>query len=156
MPEKNTLINILTYKLPAAVAQPICREYDWRRLEIQKVLNHGYERYAVLRGFERTIDALLALSLFYRHVLANFEGASEFYVNINKGQQVELPVRIGNFTLNQKERNRLQAIHIRYSEIMAKYQIGPRFFEYAETIDFLRNCIDLYNTPEQNGENDSI
>ena len=33
MPAKNSLINIFMSKLPASITKPICREYDWRKLE---------------------------------------------------------------------------------------------------------------------------
>lgn len=156
MPAKNSLINIFTSKLPASITKPICREYDWRKTEIQRVWDGGYERYQVLESYESTIDALLALSIFYRHVVVNLEGASNFYVKINRDLDKELPIKIGKFEFNEKERRRLKAVHIQLGKITERYQITPHFFEYADTLDFLRNCLDLYKTPEQDGENDSF
>lgn len=156
MPAKNSLINIFTSKLPASITKPICREYDWRKTEIQRVWDGGYERYQVLESYESTIDALLALSIFYRHVVVNLEGASNFYVKINRDLDKELPIKIGKFEFNEEERRRLKAVHIQLGKITERYQITPYFFEYADTLDFLRNCLDLYKTPEQYGENDSI
>lgn len=156
MPAKNSLINIFASKLPASITKPICREYDWRKTEIRRVWDGGYERYQVLASYESTIDALLALSIFYRHVVVNLDGASNFYVKINKGLDKEMPIKIGKFEFNEEERRRLMAVHIQLGKITDRYQITPHFFEYADTLDFLRNCLDLYNTPEQHGENDSI
>ena len=156
MPAKNSLINIFMSNLPASITKPICREYDWRKTEIQQVWNRGYERYQVLEPFESTIDALLALSIFYRHIVVNLDGASDFYVKINKGLSKKMPIKIGEFEFNEKERKRLMAIHIQLGKITKRYQITPQFFEYADTLDFLRNCLVLYNTPVQNGEDDSI
>lgn len=156
MPAKNSLINIFMSKLPASITKPICREYDWRKTEIQQVWNRGYERYQVLEPFESTIDALLALSIFYRHIVVNLDGASDFYVKINRGLDKKMPIQIGKFEFNEKERRRLLAVHIQFGKIIDRYQIKPQFFEYADTLDFLRNCLVLYNTPEQDGENDSI
>lgn len=156
MPAKNSLINIFASRLPASITKPICREYDWRKTEIQRVWSAGYERYQVLESFESTVDALLALSIFYRHVVVNLDGASSFYVKINKDAEKAMPIKIGNFEFNDEERRKLMAIHIQLGKITDRYQITPYFFKYADTLDFLRNCLDLYNTPEQNGENDSI
>lgn len=82
---KNSLINIFASKLPSTITKPICWEYDWRKTEILLVWDGGYERYQVLALYESIIDALLALSIFYRHVVVNLDGASNFYVKINKG-----------------------------------------------------------------------
>lgn len=156
MPAKNSLINIFTSKLPASITRPLCREYDWRKTEIVRVWENGYDKYKVLEDYEGTVDALLALSLFYRHVIVNLDGAAEFYVKINRGLDKEMPIKIGKFTFNIEERRRIQAVHIQITNIIEKYQITSRFFEYADTLDFLRNCLDLYNTPEYYGEEDSI
>lgn len=72
-------------RLPATITKPICREYDWRKIEIQRVWVGGYERYLVLKPYESTIDSLLALSIFYRNIVVNLDGASDFYVKINRG-----------------------------------------------------------------------
>ncbi len=156
MPAKNSLINIFASKLPASITKPMCQEYDWRKNEIQRVWAGDNNRYQKLETYESTIDALLALSIFYRHVVVNLDGASHFYVKINKDVDKEMPIKIGKFEFNKKEWNRLRAIHIQFGKITDRYQISPHFFEYADTLDFLRNCLNLYKTPEQNGENNSI
>lgn len=156
MPNKNSIINIFAKNLPGHITIPMCREYDWRKTEIQRILDGDYVRYKVLVGSESTIDALLALSLFYRYVIAKLDGTSEFYDNVNKKTNAETSIQIGKFVLDQKERNRLLAVHIQFKKIVDKFQIPNNFFNYADTMDFLVNCIALYYTPEQDGENNPV
>ncbi|MCQ2351346.1 MAG: hypothetical protein MJ003_05160 [Paludibacteraceae bacterium] len=156
MTNTSSLINIFLYMLPGKIAQSMHREYEWRKMEIQRIWNNENNSYSVLQNFASTIDALLTLSLYYRYIVSKFDGVSAFYVNVNRGCTAETPITIGKFTFDSNERRRLLAIHIQFSQLVDKYQISSHFFEYADTLGFLRNCLDLYHTPEQNDENDTF
>lgn len=42
-----------------------------------------------------------------------------------------------------------------FNAIKEKYQLTPSFFEFSETIQFLRNCKELFNTKAYE-EDDSV
>ena len=44
---------------------------------------------------------------------------------------------------------------IKFEQIQEKYQLTPMFFEFSETIQFMRNCKDLFYK-RKDEENDSI
>lgn len=150
------IMNILTFGLPGTVTRPLYMEYTSRRKELDRIWAKGNNRYQTLQGYVSTVEALLAISLFRRHVMGFMQGATSFYKLVNQ-QSVgkECAVSIGKSILDKKQQNHLLASVIRFNQIQDKYQLTPSFFEYSETIQFLRHCIDLYNRPEYE-EDDTI
>lgn len=155
MPQTSSIINIFTYRLPRALAQPIYNEYEYRIREIQKIWSKGYPKYLVLQNHKQTIESLLAISLFYKYIIGNLCGAAGFYQRINVNGGSEHPIKIGAYILDKKEYNKILAIQISFNKLQEKYQLSSSFFEFSETIEFLKNCIDLYNTTEYE-TNDTI
>ena len=150
MPRKNSLMNILCFGLPAEITQPACKEYDWRWAEIQRIWSNPENNYSLLQPYETTVENLLATSLFMKYVLGGLYGADDFFVRLNKqNQSGECPVKIGSYVLDLKARNHLLAIKISFDKLIHKYQLTSEFFTYSETIEFLRNCIDLFRTQER-------
>lgn len=149
MPKKNSLINIFCYGLPGVVTRPICREYDFRWNEIERIWNNPrYDRYLLLKPYAETVENLLALSLFYRYVMGNITGGNMLFIRLNHNSEEERPIAIGSYILDKKESNRILAVSIELGNMRKRFQLDDYFFEFTETIDFLRNCIKLYNTPE--------
>lgn len=149
MQNNQAVINILTYGLSGLVTRPIYLEYNSRKKELDRIWARKSNHYQVLQDNASTIEALLAISIFYRHVMGFMQGATSFYKSVNKrcvGE--ECAISIGKSVLDKKQQNHLLAAVIRFNQIQEKYQLTPSFFEYSETIQFLRNCMDLYNRPE--------
>lgn len=157
MPEKSSLINILCCGLPAGICRPMCNEFDARKAQIKQIWTKQYQKYMVLEHYESTIDTLLAMSLFYRYVMGHIDGATSFYKSINmlNGSNEECSIKIGNEILDKGQKNHMLAAVITFSKIMKKYQLNSNFFKFKETIDFLKNCLNLYQTPEHETD-DSI
>ncbi len=149
MPRKNSLINIFCYGLPGVVTRPICREYDTRWKEIERIWsNPKYNEYQFLKQNTEIVENLLALCLFYRYVMGNITGGNEFYIHINRYSNEERPIAIGSYILDKKESNKILALSIELKKMCKRFQLDDYFFEFTETIDFLRNCIKLYNKSE--------
>ena len=149
MPRKNSLINIFCYGLPGVITKPICREYDSRWEEIERILNNQkYNNYLFLKQYTKTIENLLALCMFYRYVVGNIMGGYKLFNLINHYSEEERPILVGKYILDKKESNRILAVSIELENIRKRFQLDKCFFEFTETTDFLRNCINLYNTPE--------
>ena len=149
MQNNQAVINILTYGLSGLVTRPIYLEYNSRKKELDRIWARKSNHYQVLQDNASTIEALLAISIFYRHVMGFMQGATSFYKSVNKrcvGE--ECAISIGKSVLDKKQQNHLLAAVIRFNQIQEKYQLTPSFFEYSETIQFLRTCMDLYNRPE--------
>lgn len=154
MPRRNSLINIFCYGLPGVVTRPICREYDSRLEEILRIWsNPKYDRYLFLERYAETIENLLALCLFYRYVMGNITGGNELFIRLNRYSEEEQPIVIGSYILDKKESNRILAVSIELGKMRRRFQLDDYFFEFTETINFLRNCIKLYNMPEYEIDN---
>lgn len=152
---QSNVINCFCYDLPAAVAQPLHREYEGKWAEIERILATPGNNYQELMGYESTVQSLLALSLFYRYVYGHIETASGFYVAINKGQKRERSIKIGTSVFNKDEQNKIIGAIITFESICFRFQIQPAFFCFSETIQFVRKCRDLFLTPEYE-EDDTV
>ncbi len=151
------IINILTGRLPGNVTRPIYLEYDSRRREIDRIWANAENHYQVLQSYVSTVEALLAISIFYRHVMGHMQGAVSFYksVNRNSGMMNECAIKVGKIVLDNKQQKHLLSAVIKFNQIQEKYQLDSGFFEYSETIQFMRKCRELFYQEEYE-KDDSI
>ena len=142
------IINILTSGLPGNVTRPIYLEYNSRRREIDRIWANSENHYQMLQDCVSTVEALLAISM---------QGAVSFYKYVNKkfGMEKECAIKVGEMLLDSEQQRHLLSAIINFSQIQNKYQLAPAFFEYSETVQFLRNCKDLFYKKEYE-EDDSI
>lgn len=140
----------LTYKLSGQVTGPLYIDYNNKRREIERIWAKPDNAYSMLQDYASTVDALLAMSLFYRHMLGHIHGASSFYAFVNRGTTIvdECAIKVGNSVIDKDQQGHLQAALIRFDQILRGFQIGTWFFEFSETVEFLRNCKELLSTPE--------
>ena len=149
MEQNDSLLKILTYKLPGAVTRPLFTEYNNRLRDISNIWSWEKSAYRDLKEYEPMIVSLLAMSLFYRHVLGHLQGANSFYKTVNqRSGEKESRISIGSTILDKKAQGQLEAIRISFKQIEDRYQIYPAFYEFSETAQFLRNCKDLLAIPE--------
>lgn len=156
--KQSSIINILTYRLPGNVTRPIYQEYNSRRRELDRIWANPKNNYHMLQNYVSTIEALLAISTFYRHIMGHMNGAVSFYKSVNRnssGMENECAIKIGGTILDSKQQRLLLSAVIKFEQIQKRYQLEPVFFEYSETIQFLRNCKKLFYKKEYE-ENDSI
>ena len=151
------IINILTGRLPGNVTRPIYLEYDSRRREIDRIWANAENHYQMLQSYVSTVEALLAISIFYRHVMGHMQGAVSFYksVNRNSGMMNECAIKVGKIVLDNKQQKHLLSAVIKFNQIQEKYQLDSGFFEYSETIQFMRKCRELFYQEEYE-KDDSI
>lgn len=154
---QSPIINILTSGLPGNVTRPIYLEYNSRRRELDRIWANPENHYRMLKDCVSTVEALLAISIFYRHVIGHMQGAVSFYKSVNKkfGMEKECAIKVGGMLLDSEQQRHLLSAIINFSQLQNKYQLAPAFFEYSETIQFLRNCKDLFYKKEYE-EDDSI
>lgn len=141
MSEKTPIINILTYKLPFDISNQIYNEYQSRIREALYLIEN-YKTYRVLEKDIKTVELLLALSIFYKRIIANFDAAVKFYGTVSKMSSADT-IKIGSYNLTGDEKNKLLAIVLNYKKILKKYSIQPFVMEYNETRNFLKNLITL-------------
>lgn len=141
MSEKTPIINILTYKLPFDISNQIYNEYQSRIREALYLIEN-YKTYRVLEKDIKTVELLLALSIFYKRIIANFDAAVKFYGTVSKMSNADT-IKIGSYNLTGNEKNKLLAVVLNYKRILKKYSIQPFVMEYNETRNFLKNLITL-------------
>lgn len=152
---QSPIINILTSRLPGNVTRPIYLEYNSRRRELDRIWANPENHYQMLQDYVSTVEALLAISIFYRHVMGHMQGAVSFYksVNRNSGMNNECAIKVGGMVLDGQQQKRLSSAVIKFNQIQEKYQLDSAFFEFSETIQFMRNCKDLFYKKEYEEDN---
>lgn len=153
--EQSTIINILSYGLPGHITRPIYLEYNSRRRELDRIWANPENHYQMLQSYVSTVETLLAISIFYRHVMGHMQGAVSFYKSVNQKSNTgkECAIKMGKTILDSEQQRRLLSAVIKFEHIQNKYQLAPVFFEYSETIQFLRNCRDLFYKNEYEKDN---
>ena len=141
--------------MPATITRPIYLEYKSRRGELDRIWANSENNYQMLQNYISTIEALLAISIFYRHVMGHMYGAVSFYMSVKQKSDMgdKCAIKIGDTVLDNEQQRHLLSAVIKFNQIQDKYQLPLVFFEYSETIQFLRNCKDLFYTKEYEEDN---
>lgn len=144
MASETPIINILTYKLDYELTNQIYNEFQSRFNEAKFLIN-TYKTYKVLEPNIKTVELLLALSIFHKRVIANLDAAIKFYGTVNRISESET-IRIGKYALNSKEKNHLLGVTMNYDALIKMFSISPTLMDYTETRDFLKKLISLKKT----------
>merc|ERR1712146_338120 len=67
-----------------------------------------------------TIELLLAMSIFYKRVIANLQGAVNFHSLVNKYSGSEV-VQLGSYRLNGEEKNMMLGVIMDFNSILQDY-----------------------------------
>ncbi|MGX7666318.1 hypothetical protein [Flavobacterium pedocola] len=141
MAKETPIINILTYHLPFELTNQIYNEFQSRFKEANFLIEN-YKTYSSLKVDNKTVELLLALSIFHKRVIANLDGAVKFYGTVTKSSDAEI-IKIGSYDLTNEEKNKILAVVMSYNKLLEEYSIPPIVMEYYETREFLRKLIDL-------------
>lgn len=136
MAKRTPIINIFTYSLPYVLANQIYNEFQDRFKEANYIIEH-YQRYTVMKEYIKTVELLLALSIFYKRVIANLDGAIKFHGRVTRNSDTEV-ISIGSYDLNGQEKNKILGVLINYQKLIDRFQITPDILNYNLTIDFLK------------------
>lgn len=131
------MIELFCKGLPKELSNQIYNEYQSRLSEIKYIVQTR-ESYTLLQEHYKTVELILALSVFYKRVIANLNAATMFATKIFNNSDATA-IRIGTFDLNDEERRRMLAITIHYRRILKTYEIPKSMFDYVETKELLRN-----------------
>lgn len=148
--EEIPIINILTYRLPFDLANQMYKEY-YSRLKDAEYKIDNYKTYSPLADAKPTVELMLALSIFHKRVITNFDGAIKFYNTVTRRSDATV-ISIGNFKLDGDEKNKLLAVVMNYRQLLERFSIHQADLEYLETSEFLRKIIRLKKDLEY-GEN---
>ena len=87
--------------------------------------------------------------------MGHMYGAVSFYMSVKQKSDMgdKCAIKIGDTVLDNEQQRHLLSAVIKFNQIQDKYQLTPMFFEYSETIQFIRNCKDLFYTKEYEEDN---
>jgi hypothetical protein len=131
------MIKLFTDNLPYKLSEQMTFEYNGRINDINYFLSGRYDYYAPLKKDIETIQLFLALSIFYKRVLSNFDSATKFTSRIIFKSEAE-SVQLGTYDLSAKEIFKLNKTVLTFKKLMEDYSIPIGLFEYLETKELLR------------------
>lgn len=144
------IINSLPYK----VTEQVTFEYNRRLSEVVYLTSEKFDYYSPLREDIEVVKTLLAMSIFYKRILTNFDSANKFTSRIIFEGNAD-SLRLGTYDLDKIEIRKLNRIVIHFKQIMEKYSIPEKIFEYLETKEFLKKIkIWKHSLNQQNNELD--
>ena len=123
MAKDTPIINILTYKLPYKLANQIYNEYQNRFREANYLIDN-IKRYKELKNNKKTVELLLALSIFHKRVITNLDAAVKFYGTVTKYSTAQT-IKIGSYDLTGKEKNNILAVVMNYNQLIERFLIAP-------------------------------
>ncbi len=131
------MIKLFTDNLPYKLSEQMTFEYNGRINDINYFLSGRYDYYTPLKKDIETIQLLLALSIFYKRVLSNFDSATKFTSRIIFKSEAE-SVQLGTYDLSAKEIFKLNKTVLTFKKLLEDYSIPIGLFEYLETKELLR------------------
>ena len=131
------MIKLFTENLPYKLSEQLTIEYNRRLNDINYFVSGRYDYYSNLKKEIETIQLLLAISIFHKRVLSNFDSATKFTSRVVLRSDAK-SVQLGTYDLSEKEIFKLNRTVFIFRKLMEKYSIPTSVFEYLETKEFLR------------------
>lgn len=146
------MIQLFTENLPYKLSEQMTFEYNRRLSDINYFISGRYDYYAHLKKDIETIQMLLALSIFYKRVLSNFDSATKFTSRVIFKSDA-ISVQLGTYDLSPKEIFKLNKTVLTFRTLMDDYSIPLSLFEYLETKELLRKIKIYKDSLNRNNEN---
>ena len=146
------MIKLFTENLPYKLREQMTFEYNRRLGDINYFISGKYDYYSHLKKDIETIELLLALSIFYKRVLSNFDSATKFTSRVIFNTKA-VSVQLGTYDLSTKEIFKLNKTVLSFKALMEEYSIPFGLFEYIETKEFLRKIKVYKSGLDQNKDN---
>src|SRR5690606_16137345 len=143
------MINTFTENLPYRLSEQMIIEYNKRLSDVNHFVSGKYDYYVHLKVDIESIQMLLALSIFYKRVLTNFDSATKFSSRVVLKSEAEA-IQLGTYELSSKEIFKLNKTVITFRKLLEDYSIPIGLFEYLETKEFLRKVKVYKDSFDQN------
>lgn len=127
-------------------------EYNRRISDVNYLVSGKFDFYTPLSQDIETIKVLLALSIFYKRILTNFDSADKFTGRIMNNSDA-IGVKLGTYEMDLNEIRNLKRMILSFRRITQKYSIPIEIFEYIETKEFLRKIKSYKRYLIENPEN---
>jgi hypothetical protein len=123
--------------LPYDLGEQLTVEYQNRLSDIKYLTSGKFDYYTSLSKDIEVISLLLAMSIFYKRVVANFTSAARFTDRILSTSDA-VAIQLGRYEFGKREMREVNTVFFRFKKLMAEYSIDESLFDYEETKQFLR------------------
>ena len=129
------MIKLFCKGLPWNLSQLLYAEYQNRLKEFRFLLENFPNKYRWIEDHE-PVELILAMSIFYRRVIAQFDAAKDFTVSLLKRSEC-VGVSFGQFTLDENQADSLSKIVNGFSYLLYKFGLDEDLFDYDDVEGFL-------------------
>ena len=143
--EKSETLEILVQRLPREFADLIRNDYNKKIGSIISRGNYsnGKENNKWILDNIEVIKKILVLSIYYRRVIASFDGAVNFYSRVTSNGDAEI-IQIGGFAFDIEEKNKIISIVIGFNRLLSKYGLNPQSIDSTDDYKFIVNIRRLF------------
>src|SRR5688572_25610345 len=141
MNANSTVLTLITSGLPKPLVNQISNEYRSRIKEVDYCLNK-YSIFSDLASNYKSVEIILALSIFHKRIIANLDGAVKFFKTVTTKSDAKI-ISIGDYQFDEQEKNKILSLLITYSQLLEKYNIPNNYVDYDATYDFLKKLKDI-------------
>lgn len=134
------MIKMFCKDLPFNLSQALYNEYNSRKYELNYIYNKSKTHYDKTIDNIDSIYLLLAVSIYYKRVIANLYSANAFYQNVKEISDVER-IKIGSFIIDSEEASSLKKTVKSFQSLLLKFNIPLWVLEFSDINHFLRNVI---------------
>jgi|GEM_PF-5649074 len=135
--------------LPRSLSQLLYNEYQTGKKELDFLIKTYPKRYKWIDDIE-SIYLLLALSIFYRRIIAQLESAKAFsdrLFGLNIGN-----IQVGVDYIDEKVTNQMSSAIYDFYQFLKKFHIFVELFDYFDYRDFLKNIKNYHKILERKND----
>lgn len=129
------MIKLFCKNLPSNISRQLYFEYKNLEKELIFLLSTYKKKYNWIKDID-TIKLLLAMSIYYKRVIAPLESVSDFYLNLNKLNDVD-GIVLGNDELKRVAFIKIEDIVNKFFRILRIFGLSTKIFEYYNISIFL-------------------
>lgn len=147
------MIKLFCKGLPRNLSNSLFNEYNNLEKELKFLINTYYNRYKWTQDINfEYFQIFLALSVFYRRVIAQLDSAVDFSRRFLFSDDIK-GFRMGNYLFTDSESQKLKVLITDFVSFCCKYKINVYLFDFDNVSQFLYKFRIYYNTIRRLNEN---
>jgi hypothetical protein len=150
MSKRIQAIDLFTQYLPYDLGEKLTVEYQNRFSDIKYLTSGKFDYYTPLAKDLEVVSLLLAMSIFYKRVIANFTSATRFTDRVLSTSNATA-IQLGTYRFGKAEMRSINIVFFRFKNLMDQYSINESLFDYEETKQFLKKVKTYKQSFSKNG-----
>ena len=132
------MIKLFCKGLPYYLSNLLYSEYQIYLKEINFLVKTFSNKYSWLNDIDfEIIELILALSIFFRRIIAQLESVYSFRERVFPTDDKEASIEIGSYSFNKEESQKIEKVINQFWNICERYGIQIYLFDFSDSETFL-------------------